>query len=106
MNAFKNLLNVFLVLLVVFYRSVEGSISFLGLGDWGGHALDHEQYGKNVDAVADAMKAIVDSESHNVEFLVNTGDNFYWCGIKNTSDFQIKDDYVTPYKGSLFFCIL
>lgn len=31
------------------------------------------------------------------KFMVNTGDNFYWCGLKNTSDFQIKADYLDPY---------
>jgi Calcineurin-like phosphoesterase len=30
-------------------------------------------------------------------FLINTGDNFYWCGIQNTSDFQVKTDWVDPY---------
>ena len=35
----------------------------------------------------------------SAQFIVNTGDNFYWCGISNTSDFQIKTDWVDPYKA-------
>jgi predicted MPP superfamily phosphohydrolase len=31
------------------------------------------------------------------KFVVNTGDNFYWCGLQNTSDFQVKADWLDPY---------
>ena len=34
------------------------------------------------------------------EFVLNTGDNFYWCGIQNTSDFQVKTDWLEPYADS------
>merc|ERR1719460_3169448 len=37
------------------------------------------------------------AESSDVKFIVNTGDNFYWCGIENTSDFQVQKDWVEPY---------
>jgi hypothetical protein len=30
-------------------------------------------------------------------FIVNVGDNFYWCGIQNTSDFQVKTDWIEPF---------
>lgn len=33
-------------------------------------------------------------------FLINTGDNFYWCGIQNTTDFQVETDWVMPYSDS------
>jgi len=32
-------------------------------------------------------------------FLVNTGDNFYWCGIQNTSDYLIQTDLIDPYSS-------
>jgi len=32
---------------------------------------------------------------------VNTGDNFYWCGIQNTSDFQVDVDWVQTYAGDV-----
>ena len=28
---------------------------------------------------------------------VNTGDNFYWCGIQNATDPQIHSDFELPY---------
>ena len=38
------------------------------------------------------------ASTYNIDtFLLNTGDNFYWCGIQNTSDFQINADFVKPY---------
>ena len=30
-------------------------------------------------------------------FIVNTGDNFYWCGIQNSTDPQINVDFELPY---------
>ena len=27
-------------------------------------------------------------------------DNFYWCGIENTTDSQIKTDFITPYSNN------
>uniref|UniRef100_A0A7S2XDA4 Calcineurin-like phosphoesterase domain-containing protein n=1 Tax=Lotharella oceanica TaxID=641309 RepID=A0A7S2XDA4_9EUKA len=36
----------------------------------------------------------------NAQFLVNTGDNFYWCGIQNTSDFQVATDWLNPYNDA------
>jgi len=73
----------------------KGGASFLSMGDWGGHALERPQYGINVDAVAKQMGSTIKAEAS--KFMVNTGDNFYWCGLKNTSDFQIKADYLDPY---------
>jgi hypothetical protein len=34
-----------------------------------------------------------------VAFILNTGDNFYYCGIQNTSDPQINEDYTTLFGG-------
>ena len=33
---------------------------------------------------------------NGVQFIINTGDNFY-CGIKNATDFQIQTDFLGPY---------
>jgi hypothetical protein len=32
-------------------------------------------------------------------FILNTGDNFYYCGIQNTSDQQINEDYTELFGG-------
>jgi predicted MPP superfamily phosphohydrolase len=72
-------------------------ISFLTLGDWGGAALEEpsKPYSKNVVDVATAMAA--NAKANDAKFVVNTGDNFYWCGIQNTSDFQIAKDWTDTY---------
>eukprot|EP00467_Chlorarachnion_reptans_P008534 CAMPEP_0114527278 /NCGR_PEP_ID=MMETSP0109-20121206/23522_1 /TAXON_ID=29199 /ORGANISM="Chlorarachnion reptans, Strain CCCM449" /LENGTH=455 /DNA_ID=CAMNT_0001709215 /DNA_START=20 /DNA_END=1388 /DNA_ORIENTATION=- len=77
----------------------DSPYTFLSIGDWGGAALETPSYTakKNVYAVAGAM-ANKASES-NPQFIINTGDNFYWCGIQNTSDFQIAADWLNPYKA-------
>jgi len=81
--------------------SVAASVSFVTLGDWGGAALEEpsKPYAKNTRDVASALKTVFAKQ--NVQFLVNTGDNFYWCGIQNTSDFQIKTDWLDTYSDSV-----
>ena len=77
------------------------SYTFLTLGDWGGAALEEpsKPYAQNVKNVASALKGVFSAE--DVRFLVNTGDNFYWCGIQNTSDFQVQADWVDTYADSV-----
>lgn len=65
-------------LLLVFVVAVaNAAFTFLSVGDWGGANV-----GKlaNVQAVAAQMDAI--ATANNAQFIVNTGDNFYWCGIQ------------------------
>ena len=103
--------------------------SFIALGDWGGKkyhviisgfitmiklflvsqllfsfymlligaAIDSQDY-KNVYAVAKQMN--ITASTVDAKFIINTGDNFYWCGIQNTSDFQIQKDFLEPYNYS------
>ena len=60
--------------------------TFITLGDWGGMSLG-SYHSTTVSAVAKQMAST--ASSAGISFLVNTGDNFYYCGIQNTSDFQI-----------------
>ncbi|GAB5357482.1 hypothetical protein AAMO2058_000378700 [Amorphochlora amoebiformis] len=71
--------------------------SFVSIGDWGGALTVGKDYiaKKNTYAVAKAMAAT--AEELDAKFIINTGDNFYWCGIQNTSDFQIAGDWLKPY---------
>jgi len=68
--------------------------SFFTLGDWGGAMLGGQDK-QNVYAVAGAMAKLASTAPP--QFILNSGDNFYWCGIQNTSDPQIQVDYVLPY---------
>lgn len=66
--------------IVLFMKfSLVASYSFVSIGDWGGAQLGG-QYTINVDSVAAQMAST--AASVNAQFLINTGDNFYWCGIQ------------------------
>lgn len=82
------------------FSTASAGLSFIAVGDWGGAALQEpsQPYAKNVADVATQMART--AEASSVKFIVNTGDNFYWCGIENTSDFQIKADWVDTYKAA------
>ncbi len=70
--------------------------NWITIGDWGGAALDAQDK-QNVYDVANAM---ANSASQNKPaFVINTGDNFYWCGIQNSTDPQIKIDFEMPYSA-------
>lgn len=71
--------------------------SFLAVGDWGGASLDQQAY-DNVYAVAAEM--IKTATQTSPKFILGTGDNFYWCGIQNTSDFQVPIDWTKPYTNA------
>ena len=66
-------------------------ISILSVGDWGSAALGGYHL-RNAQNTADAMK--IYASEYKPKLVLNTGDNFYYCGIQNTSDPQISADYV------------
>jgi hypothetical protein len=68
--------------------------AFLSVGDWGGAQIS-AQDSANVYAVAAQMATTSVSSAAN--FIIGTGDNFYWCGIQNTTDPQIAVDFEKPY---------
>merc|ERR1719506_20455 len=68
--------------------------SFITLGDWGGMSLG-SYHATTVTAVAKQMAAT--ASKAGINFVVNTGDNFYYCGITNTSDPQVATDFTGPY---------
>ena len=66
-------------------------ITILSLGDWGSASLGGYHL-RNAESTAYAMK--IYASEYNPKLVLNTGDNFYYCGIQNTSDPQINADYV------------
>lgn len=77
---------------------LANTYAFLSLGDWGGAALEDSKYTKTVYAVSNQMETI--ATAIGTKFVINTGDNFYWCGIQNTSDYQISVDFEKPYAAA------
>ncbi len=94
----KMLLAIFSLFFTAGVASAE--YTFLSIGDWGGAFVGETnpaevQYKNNVYAVAQQMA--ITANQTGAKFIINTGDNFYWCGIQNTSDPQIKADFEDPY---------
>ena len=84
-------------------RAATTSSYFLSVGDWGSAALGGYHL-RNAQETAAAMKARVDTSPNaasaaSAAFVLNTGDNFYYCGIQNTSDPQIDEDYTALFGG-------
>ena len=75
------------ILAVAAVAAAAGEASFVSVGDWGGHALKEDDYAQNTLAVAAQMKTT--AKALGAQFVIGTGDNFYWCGIQNTSDYQV-----------------
>lgn len=69
-------------------------ISIISLGDWGSAALGGYHL-RNAENTAKAMSVYV--EKYKPKLVLNTGDNFYYCGIQNKSDPQISEDYVNLF---------
>mmetsp|Transcript_2345 Transcript_2345/g.3140 ORF Transcript_2345/g.3140 Transcript_2345/m.3140 type:complete len:427 (+) Transcript_2345:15-1295(+) len=77
-----------------FTPSSNTANTFVTLGDWGGATLG-SYYLTDVNAVAKTMANTASLQ--NSQFVVNVGDSFYWCGIQDTSDTQIKSTFEDPF---------
>jgi hypothetical protein len=85
----------------LYYSVVTGStVEFLSVGDWGSASLGGYHL-RNAEGTAEAMKTYIANAKNgdDVAFVLNTGDNFYYCGIQNTSDPQISEDYTSLFGG-------
>ena len=72
---------------------------FLSVGDWGSASLGG-YHQRDAAGTAAAMKAYIAAHPASASaFVLNTGDNFYYCGIQNTSDPQITEDYTDVFGG-------
>ena len=74
-------------------------VGFLSVGDWGSASLGG-YHQRDAAGTAAAMKAYIAAHPASATaFVLNTGDNFYYCGIQNTSDPQITEDYTAVFGG-------
>ena len=88
-------------LLILWLWSVSSSmadnVTIISVGDWGSAALGGYHL-KNAQNTAAAMQVYL--KEHTPDLVLNTGDNFYYCGIQNGSDPQINEDFVALF-GSI-----
>lgn len=75
------------------------SLQLMSIGDWGGYNLGG-QYSTNVDNISKQMyqdykNSIMKNNTYKA--VLNTGDNFYYCGIQNLEDINIKKDFVKNF---------
>jgi hypothetical protein len=71
----------------------KNSLSFMVIGDWGW--VNSTEQGKT----AQIMKNIADTSK--IDYLVSTGDNFYYDGVQSTNDIKWTERYENIYNGSL-----
>ena len=76
------------------------TVTVASIGDWGGASLGGYHL-KNVQQTASAIEAQQQQQQQQPAFVINTGDSFYYCGIENTSDPQISEDYLNLFQGKL-----
>jgi hypothetical protein len=72
----------------------KDSLSFIVLGDWGKHGSQYQ-----IDV---AKQMFRQGKKHNVQFVVTTGDNFYYSGVTDINDDHWKTSFENVYlKDSL-----
>lgn len=71
-------------------RCAAGAFTFASVGDWGGATLGG-YHKDNEIAVAKQMGQT--ASDLDVQFVINTGDNFYYCGVSSLTDTQFQTDF-------------
>ena len=76
------------------FSGVLGDSTFLSIGDWGAAALG----GYHLQNAQNCLSGMIQfQQSFQPSFVLNNGDNFYYCGIQNISDPQISTDYTSLF---------
>lgn len=72
----------------------NNDIDFISLGDWGGASLG----GYHLSNIKNTANSIYNHiNNYNSKFIINSGDNFYYCGIQNIYDPQINQDFLSIF---------
>ena len=93
----KSLVLLFMFSQMLLGYSIVDAVGFLSVGDWGSASLGGIHL-RNAAGTSAAMKEYI-AEEGDIAFVLSTGDNFYYCGIQNTSDPQISEDYTALFGG-------
>lgn len=84
------------IIYVLYQLKYTTSINFISVGDLGGISLGGK-YFINANKTISSIKSNV--EEYNSKFIINTGDNFYYCGIKSTNDVAINKYYINIFNN-------
>lgn len=87
----RSTFNILALVLAHWALTAADDVHILSVGDWGSAALGGYHL-KNAQNTAAAMQSYV--KANTPRLVLNTGDNFYYCGIQNGSDPQINEDFV------------
>jgi hypothetical protein len=87
----RSTFNILALVLALTAAAAADDVHILSVGDWGSAALGGYHL-KNAQNTAAAMQSYV--KANTPRLVLNTGDNFYYCGIQNGSDPQINEDFV------------
>jgi tartrate-resistant acid phosphatase type 5 len=94
----RNLLRYFTYSVLLMNMMVQpAEVNFIGIGDWGGYALG-SYHTKNVENVSKTLQ----NDRFEYEAALNTGDNFYYCGIQNLEDENIQEDYISLFSNTSY----
>jgi tartrate-resistant acid phosphatase type 5 len=86
--------HIIIFLILTNFLLINSNVAFMSIGDWGSASLGGYHY-KNAIDTSNAMFKLL--QDYNTKFVLNTGDNFYYCGIVNLTDPLITDDYINIY---------
>jgi len=97
--SFKFLLKTFVTLGTMISNSLCENVtspSFMAIGDWGGSSIDlnHSIWQKSVSNTF-SKKA----EQIKPRFIIGTGDNFYYYGVKESNDTLFDTDFENIYSS-------
>jgi hypothetical protein len=90
----QKLISILIVFSISTFINADNRIDFISLGDWGGGALGGYHLRNTQNTAYAIFKHI---NTYDSDFIINSGDNFYYCGIQNISDPQINQDYTAIF---------
>jgi hypothetical protein len=82
--------NTKLIIFLTNFLLINSKVAFLSVGDWGGASLG----GYHLKNAKDTSKVMLRfQEQYDAKFVINSGDNFYYCGIESLTDPLISSDF-------------
>lgn len=73
---------------------VSAAFTFASIGDWGGATIGGYHLSNELAVAKQMGKTATELD---VQFILNTGDNFYYCGVDSITDAQFKTDFEDIY---------